>query len=84
MPPNCDPMPRINIIKKNEMAQKCCSGIRRTASGYAMNASPGPDWTTSGTSTSKLCAIKPVIEKTAKPAYIAVNTFVSDTTSVSV
>lgn len=65
------------------MAHKCGIGIKSTASGYAMNAKPGPFWTTSDTCTSKLWAINPITENTAKPANIAVNTFVNDTTTVS-
>lgn len=83
MPPNCDPMPRINIIKKNSMAHKCGNGIKSTASGYAINARPGPDCTTSATGTSILCAINPSIANTAKPANMAVNTFVADIINVS-
>lgn len=83
MPPNCEPMPKMNIIKKNETAHKCGNGIISTASGYAINAKPGPDCTTSATSTSKFCAMKPIIENTAKPANIAVNALVSDTITVS-
>lgn len=83
IPPNCEPMPSMSIIKKNRIAHKCGIGIRSTASGYAMKAKPGPDWTTSATGTFRLCAIKPIIEKTAKPAKIAVKTFVADTTNVS-
>lgn len=84
MPPNCEPMPSTNIIKKKTIAHKCRSGINSTASGYAMNARPGPCCTVSATGTSKLCAMKPMIENTAKPAKIAVNTFVNDTTMASV
>lgn len=36
MPPNCDPMPNINIITKNRTAHNCGNGINSTASGYAL------------------------------------------------
>lgn len=84
IPPNCEPMPSMNIIKKKSIAHKRGIGINSTASGYAMNARPGPDCTTSPTGTFRLCAIKPITENTAKPAKIAVNTFVADTINASI
>lgn len=49
-----------------------------------MNANPGPLCTTSPISTPKLCAMKPSTANTANPQNIAVNTFINETTSVSV
>lgn len=49
-----------------------------------INAKPGPLWTTSDTSTFKLVAMKPSMANTATPQNMAVNTFINDTTSVSV
>lgn len=37
IPPNCEPMPNINIITKNKIAHSCGNGISSTASGYAIN-----------------------------------------------
>lgn len=116
IPPNCEPMPNINIIIKNNTAHSCGNGISSTASGYAINthyvklycqfiselctliqfnskrskkwipinARPGPLCTTSETSICRLFAMNPSMPNTAKPQKMAVNTFMSDTTSVSV
>jgi hypothetical protein len=68
---------------KNRIAQSWGRGMRSTASGYVMNARPGPDETTSFTDTPLSLARKPSMAKTTKPAKMAVSVFATDTMNAS-
>lgn len=76
-------MPNMNIIMKNNTAHSCGNGMRSTASGYAINASPGPCVTTSWISTPIECAMKPKMAKIEKPAKTAVKALVIETATAS-
>lgn len=76
-------MPRMKSMKKNRIAQRFGSGIRTTASGYAMKANPGPLWTTSLIGICIWLARKPSTGNSTKPANTDVSRFVMVTKTAS-
>ncbi|KAG8231000.1 hypothetical protein J437_LFUL010016 [Ladona fulva] len=77
------PRPRQNSMKKNKKAHSCGRGMCNTASGYATNARPGPEFTTSGTLTPIRLARKPRIANIENPANTDVKQFTTVTMSAS-
>lgn len=73
----------MNSMTKNRTAHTLGNGIRTTASGYAMNASPAPLCITSSTETPIWRARNPMIEKMTRPAKTDVAKFVKVTNIAS-
>lgn len=70
---NCESIPSTNSIPKNSIAHKFGNGRRVTASGYTINAKPGPDLATSATLVFIVYAIWPNTENMTKPENNDVN-----------
>ncbi|OTF72371.1 hypothetical protein BLA29_007183 [Euroglyphus maynei] len=70
---NCESIPNTNSIPKNNIAHRFGNGRRVTASGYTMNAKPGPDLATSAMFVFIEYAICPNTENMTKPENNDVN-----------
>lgn len=68
----CEPKPSKISIRKKMTEKNCPAGNVVTASGYMINASPGPPAATLDTSTFRWYATAPMYEKMTNPANILV------------